>query len=411
MIIIKTNSSSENSPIDLFQSAVKQNATESSLKHQFSSNIHDEILTKTRIETQQEFTDFHKNSISKGVDFTDNEEDSEDDIFVHPPQELNVGDIIQYHEVGRVSCQNPLVTTVVLKINSSYRRDMLNIIDVCVSEMLPNNHDVRKIYSFVNNNLIKVIIPRFLPLCDYNIQNGGVLSHKYTPTTFSNLLKNDIQDGVNRLKNVLSENNHGTDIVINLFGRKCRNSENSNELNFVEDDIVCFPNCTIFKTFEYLTFEERIDLVHGENEFMEQVEKNKEIINFIDHVNTWLIGNTIQFQEYIYKHFQFNENYDNLHSDIIWYFMKCLCHNYIFLSKLHKPIKKIKCRCPLKQPWTCKWSDYFQLSVIIKKVCRVVIDKNFNKFLTHLVDRSKKDMWHQLVSIFISYVGKFVEDD
>ena len=152
MIFTNTNSSSESSTIDFFQSVVKQNTTESSMKHKLSSNIHDEILTKTRIEIQQEFIDFHKNSISKGSDFTNNEDDSEDDYFHNPPQDLNVGDIIQYHEVGRICGQNPLVTTVVLKINTSDIGVNLNIVDVCVSEMIPNDHHVQKIYSFVNNN-------------------------------------------------------------------------------------------------------------------------------------------------------------------------------------------------------------------------------------------------------------------
>ena len=56
------------------------------------------------------------------------------------------------------------------------------------------------------------MIHRFLLLCDYNIRNGGMLSPEYTPTTHSNLLRNDMHDGVNRLKNILSQNNHGTDI-------------------------------------------------------------------------------------------------------------------------------------------------------------------------------------------------------
>ena len=67
-----TNSSSGSSKLDLFQSGVKKNNPDSSIKHILTSNIHDGVLSQTRIETHQEFISFHKNSKSKGLDFTDN---------------------------------------------------------------------------------------------------------------------------------------------------------------------------------------------------------------------------------------------------------------------------------------------------------------------------------------------------
>ena len=77
-----TNSSSGSSKLDLFQSGVKKNNPDSSIKHILTSNIHDEVLSQTRIETHQEFISFHKNSKSKGSDFPDNEYDDDYEFLI-----------------------------------------------------------------------------------------------------------------------------------------------------------------------------------------------------------------------------------------------------------------------------------------------------------------------------------------
>ena len=96
---------------------------------------------------------------------------------------------------------------------------------------------------------------------------------------------------------------------------------------------------------------------------------------------------------------------------MIWYLMKCLCHNYMFLSNFYNNNKGInRCvRCPLKHLWDVKWSQYFNLSVIISETCRVRKDKKWKPFQRHVHDRSEKDIWHHLIALFISYTTQFIK--
>ena len=52
-------------------------------------------------------------------------------------QDVHVGDIIQYHRIGFVCCNHPLVTSTVLEITTSSLGDNTCTIELCNSEMVP----------------------------------------------------------------------------------------------------------------------------------------------------------------------------------------------------------------------------------------------------------------------------------
>ena len=270
----------------------------------------------------------------------------------------------------------------------------------------------KKIYEFVNKEFVKIVNPRYLVLCDYNVGKVDTLVPKETPTTYAKLLHNDVSSGIKKLRDEF----HGSDLITNLFTQNNDDTKATKLLFFEVEDKDCFHNCINFTSyFDSLTFDDRVTLVHGMTRFLEYVtpNKNNEIVEFIEHLSDKLIQKKTDFKEYITKYFENLNIYPRIESDKIWYFMKCLCHIYIFLSTFYNNDQGINrtVRCLLKSFRDYKWSNYFNLSMIIHVKCQVRKDKKWTEFKKHVDNRSEKEIRHQLMSIFIAFCTQFFQGE
>ena len=250
--------------------------------------MHDLLLYKIRQETKDEFNDFHR----KGREGLSTNSDIGDEAMfecMNPfPQNLHVGDIIQYNRIGFVSGKFPLVTSCVLEVSVEKRKYSIGL---CNSQMLPDDYQVMKIYEFTNNKLVKIENPKFLDLSDYNISSEDELLQEYIPKTYAKLIQADVSSSVDRLCDKLSSSNHGTELVTKLFSPKAVGSKR-NRINFDGVDPICFHNCIDFtKDFEILDFDSRVALVHGMRTFLDYVapNSNNNIVEFIEGLSNKLI--------------------------------------------------------------------------------------------------------------------------
>lgn len=368
------------------------------------------MVRRIRQEEQEDFDAFHKQARRDATSEDEGYYDMSDGLdnpFLH------VGDIIQYHRVGFVCGQYPVTTASVLKISICSVGGKNFTVDLCTSDMLPQDHHVQKIYSYVDKKLVKVDNPRYLELCDYNVGSVACLESSETPKTYAKLLHNDMSSASNKLEDKFP----GSGLITNLFTHK-KDVSSTRRLCFKEENNNCFNNSIDFENnLDLESFDTRVRLVHGGFElFLEHVEPNtyNSIVEFVENLSTTLIAQKIQFQEYISMHFENVNIYPTVKPSHIWYFMKCLCHNYIFLANfynldhgINKPV-----RCPLKQLGDYRWSMYFNLDMIIKSCCKVRKDKEWVDYNKHVNSRvSKNEIWHQLVSIFIAFSTKILQGE
>ena len=372
------------------------------------------MVCKIRQEEQDAFDAFHRQkrgdapvNWGEGIDMPDVMD------IDNPP--LHVGDIIQYHQIGFVCCSRPVVTASVLKINTCSVGGKTFTVDLCTSDMIPQDHQVQKIYEYANNKFVKIDNPIFIELCDYTVGRVDTLDPAETPTTFAKLLHNDVSSSIKKLNDKFQ----GSGLMTNLFTHNSHNSDDNKTkiLRFEVEDQTCFHNSINFiNFFDNQTFDDRVELVHGMSVFLAYVEpiKNNGIVEFIDTLSDNLIQKRIDFQEYISEHFENMNIYPTLKSNKIWYFMKCLCHNYIFLSNFYNHSGGINrpVRCPLKQLWDFHWSRYFNLAMIIDTTCLVRNDKIWTDYQKHVDRRAEKnEIGHQLMSIFISFCTQILQGD
>ena len=65
--------------------------------------------------------------------------------------------------------------------------------------MVPQNHQIQIIYELVNKELVKIVNPRYLDLCDNNVGKGDTFTPKDTLTIYAKLIHNDVSNGIKRL--------------------------------------------------------------------------------------------------------------------------------------------------------------------------------------------------------------------
>ena len=367
------------------------------------------MVHRIRQEEQEEFNAFHRQARRDTPSENDGYYDISDGLdnpFLH------VGDIIQYHRLGFVCGTYPVMTASVLKISICSVGGKKFTVDLCNSDMVPQEHPVQKIYSYVDKKFVKLDNPRFLDLCEYNVGSVGSLEPSETPTTYAKLLHNDVSSVFKKLEDKFP----GSRLITNLFAHN-KGVSRTRRLCFKEN-MNCINNSIEFENYLDLEpFDERVRLVHGGFElFLDHVQPNtyNSIVEFVQNLHNSLIAKKIQFQEYISQHFENVNIYPTVKPSHIWYFMKCLCHNYIFLSNFYNLDQGINktVRCPMKQLGEYKWSIYFNLEMIIKSCCKVRIDKEWVDYNKHVDTRvSKDDIWHQLVSIFIAFSRKILQGE
>ena len=326
---------------------------------------------------------------------------------------LNVGDIIHYHKIEFTCCTYPVMTASVLNIVTCSVGDKTLTVGLCTSDLLPNNHPVQKIYEYVNKKFVKMNNPTFIDLCDYTVGRTDTLDPAETPMTFARLLHNDVSSSIQKLNDTFQR----SDLITKLFTQNNDDNE-TKKLHFDDEILSCFHNSINFITFfDIQSFDDRIRLAHGMSAFLDYVEpiKNNGIVEFICTLSDDLIQKSQEFQEYISDHFKNMNIYPTINADKIWYFMKCLCHNYIFLSNfynngagINKPV-----RCPLKHFWDYQWSRYFNLAVIFNNTsCRVRNDKMLPDYQKHVDRRTEQnEIGHQLLSVFISFCRQILQGD
>ena len=201
------------------------------------------LVSKIRQETQDDFDAFHSQKrgdtpVNRGKDFY-----MYDGVDVDNPY-LNVGDIIQYHEVGFVCWSRPVMTASVLKINTCSVGGKIFTVDLCTSAMILQDHAIQQIYEYLDNKFVKIDNPIFIELCDYKVGRVDTLEPSEIPDTFAKVLHNDVSSSIKNLNDKFQ----GSGFITDLF---TRNSDNNKTkiLLFDVKDHHCFHNSIDFISF------------------------------------------------------------------------------------------------------------------------------------------------------------------